>query len=111
MVAANTSFGPLKIAGSFYSTKTDGLDRVTSSSVEGGYDISDALNVGLQYARIDATSEQTLTSVFAKYALSKRTGLYATYLTGKNISSSFDTRGQAYSGNNNTTAVGVTHSF
>jgi predicted porin len=111
MIAANTSFGPLKVAGSVYSTKTDGADRVGSYSVEGGYALSDALNVGLQYGKIDATNEQTLTSVFAKYALSKRTGLYATYITGKNISSSFDTRGQAYSGNNNTTAVGVTHSF
>jgi predicted porin len=111
MLGASTKFGDLTIAGSYYNNKPTGADSVTSMSIEAGYGLTEALNVGLQYGKIDSAAEKTLTGVFAKYALSKRTLAYATFITAKNVSSSYDTRGEAYTGNNNTTAVGIAHSF
>jgi len=102
------------------SLTTMGGEKIGSYSVGLAYDLSDALNVSLQYAANDVTGgNQHLTGLGAKYTLSKRTFAYGSWTNASNgASSSFDNRiggtNALYGGNldsNRTIAVGVAHSF
>ncbi len=77
-------------SGSGISTGT----KIGSTSVSFAYKVSDALSTNLQYARNDAATEATLTSLGAQYALSKRTFVYATYGRGTGgVNAAFADRG------------------
>ncbi len=117
MFAANTKLGEIALTGSYHSYKAKDKKSVGSYSVEAGYNLTEAAMVGIQYGHIGTDTSKSLTGVFGKYALSKRTQVYATYITASNAPSSYDLRGETFSGggsrpgSNNTAAVGVAHSF
>jgi len=126
-ISANTALGGgLTAYGNYMSVKyndaaaTMGGEKVGSYSLGVAYDVSDALNVSLQYAANDISGgNQHLTGLSGKYALSKRTFAYASWTSATNgASSSFDNRigvtNAVYGGNldsNRTIAVGLAHSF
>jgi len=130
--SANYKMGPLTIAGNYMSSAYDDSAAsiaqnagitVKSWGLGAGYDVSDKLNVAIQYARNDITGgSQALTGTHAKYALSKRTSAYVSYTNATNgAASAYEGRVYASNvlgagGNNPTTsnrtmAVGVAHSF
>jgi len=126
-ISANTALGAgLTGYANYMSVKyndavtTMGGEKVGSYSLGVAYDVSDALNVSLQYAANDISGgNQHLTGLSGKYALSKRTFAYASWTSATNgASSSFDNRvgvtNAVYGGNldsNRTIAVGLAHSF
>ena len=115
--------GPLALSANYMSidyatTSTTDVSgtKVGSYGFGAGYDVSDKLNVALQYAKNNlASHNQALTGVHAKYSLSKRTFAYAAYTRATNgAQSSYEHRAFADNGStvgNHTTAVGVAHSF
>lgn len=130
-VSANTNVGGITIAGNYMSNKFEAdASSVNSWNIGAGYDVAPALNVSLQYARTggeaSATNNllatpaasrldsQSLYGLAAKYSLSKRTSLYASFTRATNgAQSAYDTRGSYTNtgADNRTTAVGVLHSF
>lgn len=128
-LSANTNLAGFTIAANYMNNKfTTDANAVKSWNIGVGYDVMPALNVSLQYARVggqaaaynivqDSTSaldSQTLTGLSAKYSLSKRTALYASYTRATNgAQSAYDARGTYTNtgSNNRTTAIGVMHSF
>ncbi len=119
---ATYKMGPVTLAGNYmsidYATAAPSLagTKVNSYGAGVGYDVSDKLNVALQYAKnnLDVNS-QALTGVHAKYSLSKRTSAYVSYTKGTNgAASSYEHRAFAVNNTtvgNSTTAVGLAHSF
>jgi len=93
--------------------------KIGSTSVSLGYKVSDALTTNLQYARNDDATSQSLTSVGAMYALSKRSSIYASYGKGTGgVNAAFADRannnfagGAIGTGSSTNIAVGVAHSF
>jgi predicted porin len=125
--------GPLTIAGNYMSSAYDAATAVTAGmrnvtvkswGLGAGYDVSDKLNVAIQYAKNDITGgNQALTGAHAKYSLSKRTFTYVSYTNATNgAASAYE--GRVYTTNvlidsattppttsNKTVVVGVAHSF
>jgi predicted porin len=93
--------------------------KIGSTSVSLGYKVSDALTTNLQYARNDDATSQSLTSVGAIYALSKRSSVYASYGKGTGgVNAAFADRannnfagGAIGTGSSTNIAVGLAHSF
>ncbi len=108
---ANTKLGSINVAGSYMSSKPQASADINSFSLEAGYDLTDALTVMAQYGENNAATKQRIAAISARYALSKRTFAYASYLDGKNVNTSFDTRSETATTGSNTTVVGVAHSF
>jgi len=132
-ISANYKMGPLTIAGNYMSSAYDAATAVTAGmrnvtvkswGLGAGYDVSDKLNVAIQYAKNDITGgNQALTGAHAKYSLSKRTFTYVSYTNATNgAASAYE--GRAYAANvlgagsagapttsNKTVVVGVAHSF
>jgi predicted porin len=127
--SANYKMGPLTIAANYMSSTyenagiSEHVGTVKSWGLGAGYDVSEKVNVGLQYAKNDITAgNQALTGVHAKYSLSKRTSTYVSYTNATNgAASAYEGRAYASNvlgggGNNPTTSnrtfvVGVAHSF
>ncbi len=129
--SANYKMGPLTIAGNYMSSaygasaSANMVDvTVKSWGLGAGYDVSDKLNVAIQYAKNDITGgNQALTGAHAKYSLSKRTFTYVSYTNATNgAASAYE--GRTYAANvlgagaasapttsNKTVVVGVAHSF
>jgi predicted porin len=123
---ATYKMGPMTLAGNYMSVDYDAAassmanTKVNSFGFGVGYDVSEKINLALQYARNDLdAAKQALTGVHAKYSLSKRTFTYASYTNGTNgAASSYEHRAFATNAtlggntdNNRTVAVGVAHSF
>jgi len=109
-INANTKIDALSFAGSYHQNKPVNGNGLSSFSLEAGYNLSDPLMVMVQYA--SGEQSRDLVAVSAKYALSKGTFAYASYLNAsKGVSSSFDTRGESFTRSNSTSIVGIAHSF
>jgi len=109
-INANTKIDAFSFAGSYHQNKPTNGANLGSFSLEAGYNISDPLMVMVQYA--SGEQSRDLVAVSAKYALSKGTFAYASYLNAsKGVSSSFDTRGESFARSNSTSIVGIAHSF
>jgi len=117
---ANTKFGAVSLAGSYHynqlqgstSTSLTGTRTIGSYSLEAGYNVSEPFMVMVQYAANDASTSASLWALSGKYAFSKGTFGYLSYLDGSaGVSSSFETRNETFSAGNKTTIVGVAHSF
>ncbi len=133
--SANYKMGPATVAANYMVTSYDALlSTTTMANVDvkswglgAGYDVSEKLNVALQYAKNDITGgNQALTGAHAKYSLSKRTFTYVSYTHATNgAASAYEGRANASNalgvdgllnnGNpmtsNRTIAVGVAHNF
>jgi len=125
-IGGNMPVGPLKLAAGFMmnnvhaSVADMGGTTVNSWNIGAGYDVSDALNVAIQYARNNiAGGSQSLTGIHGKYSLSKRSFAYLSYTNATNGAiSSYEGRvyysNAVYGGQtagNSTTAIGIAHSF
>lgn len=125
-ISANYNLGSIKLTGNYMTNRIDdgvatmGGIKVNSYGIGAGMDVSEALNVAIQYARNDIDGgEQALTGLHAKYSLSKRTFAYASHTRGTNgAMSAYEARiyntNVVYGGNtqsNATTAIGIGHSF
>jgi predicted porin len=119
---ANTKFGAVSLAASYHynelqgsaATSLTGTRTIGSYSLEAGYNVTDPLMVMVQYAANDASTKGSLWALSAKYALSKGTFAYLSYLDASTgVSSNFETRGDAGTTGaaNKSTIVGVAHSF
>jgi len=108
--------GPAQLAG----------DKVNSWGGGIGYDVSEQLNLGLQYAKNNVLAgKQSLVGAHLKYALSKRTFTYFSYTNATNgAASAYEGRafaasvqgatgpgGSTVTTSNHTAAVGIAHSF
>ena len=119
-ISANTTISGFTFAGSYISNKFEGESNTGSFNAGVGFDVQPNLNLSAQYAWNDGNNStalnQNLLAVAAKYTLSKRSFLYASYTRGTNgAQSNYDNRGAYTFGtsadNNRTTVVGVAHSF
>ena len=128
-LSANTNIAGFTVAGNYMSNKFDAdANSVKSWNLGVGYDVMPSLNVSAQYARTgsvasasnivvgaaSALDSQSLYGLSAKYTLSKRTALFASYTRATNgAQSAYDARG-AYENTgdkNRTISAGVVHSF
>ena len=119
-ISANTTISGFTLAGSYISNKFEGDTNTGSFNAGVGYDVQPNLNVSLQYAwnngDTSGAANQDLIGLAAKYSLSKRSFLYASYTRATNgAQSNYDNRGTYSLGdsslNNRTTVVGVATSF
>ena len=119
-ISANTTISGFTFAGSYISNKFEGESNTGSFNAGVGFDVQPNLNLSAQYAWNDGNNStalnQNLMAVAAKYTLSKRSFLYASYTRGTNgAQSNYDNRGAYTFGtsalDNRTTVVGVAHSF
>jgi predicted porin len=109
---ANTKIGALALAGSYHYYEPQTGAKVGSYSLEAGYNITEPFMVMVQYASGDQAKQRSLWALSGKYALSKGTFAYVSYLDASaNVSSSFETRGETFASGNRSTIVGVAHSF
>jgi len=109
---ANSKLGAVSLAGSYHYIQPQTGTKVGSYSLEAGYNVTEPLMVMVQYAANDKTTSASLWALSAKYALSKGTFGYLSYLDGSAaVSTSFETRNETFTAGNKTTIVGVAHSF
>jgi len=119
---ANSKLGAVSLAASYHynelqgssATSLTGTRTIGSYSLEAGYNVTDPLMVMVQYAANDASTKGSLWALSAKYALSKGTFAYLSYLDASTgVSSNFETRGDTGTTGaaNKSTIVGVAHSF
>lgn len=121
-ISANTAINGFTLAGSYISNKFEGDSNTGSFNAGVGYDVQPNLNLSVQYAwnngsSAATSSNQDLIGLAAKYSLSKRSFLYASYTRATNgAMSNYDNRGNynvlgTSADNNRTTVVGVATSF
>jgi predicted porin len=115
-LSANYKLGDVTLAGNWMTNKITTTDLKTGSyNIGAGYDLTDAVNVNLQFAHNDiAAANQSITALGAQYKLSKRTFIFAQYSNATHgAQSNYDERGSwAKSGSrNHTYSAGVAHSF
>lgn len=133
-LSGTTNFGELQLAANYMSIKLDPLvttgaatPTFGSLALGAGYNITPEFNASVQWARnSDAMNGTTpaITAFTGKYTLSKRTSIYASYLrASEGAQSNYDYRangiapafnqagGATAADSNNTTVVGIAHSF
>jgi len=121
VIGASTSFGDLTVAGNYNKHNVDSsaafaFPTASTSSylLSAAYKLQEALTVVGGYGANDLASDQSMTNVGLKYAMSARTYTYISYVRATGgAQSSLAQRGN-YStagANNATTVVGVAHSF
>lgn len=115
LLAASIPVGDLTLSGTAMSFTPTGGDANMSYSVSGAYPLTSGLTGSLQYASGEsaAGTKQSLTGLGLNYSLSKSTAAYFSYTLGTGgLSSSYSYRGNtSMADKNNTTAVGLIHSF
>ena len=132
VIGGSTSFGDLTIAGNYSSHKPDANSTNLMAGLNTGayllsaaYKLQEALTLVGGYAANDIDVDQALTNIGLKYDMSKRTFAYVTYVRGVGgAQSSLAQRARYFNGttqqvpaltgttdNNNTTVVGIAHSF
>ena len=109
---ANTKLGAVSLAGSYHYYQPQTGTKVGSYSLEAGYNVTDPLMVMVQYASGDQAASRSLWALSGKYAFSKGTFAYLSYLDASaNVSSNFETRNETFTAGNRSTIVGGAHSF
>lgn len=104
----------LSVSANYMSDKPESGTEVNSYALGVKYTLMAGTDAILQYAANDAsgTSEKTLTNLTLVHAMSKRTSLYATAASGKNVGSAIGNFANSYADKTNTTyGVGLAHSF
>jgi len=113
-VAGGYQMGAARIGGGYISVDTVGnTDKLNTYYLSLGYDVASNTNLSLNYARNNATVANSITSLGAKYGLSKRTYAYATIARADGASALYSSAATPSDGSTAVTGygVGVGHSF
>ncbi len=113
-IAGAYKMGPAHLGGGYISVDTVGAaDKLNTYYLSLGYDVASNTNLSLNYARNNATVAKSITSLGAKYDLSKRTYAYATIARADGASALYSSPANPSAGSTAVTGygVGVGHSF
>ncbi len=113
-IAGAYKMGPAHLGGGYISVDTVGqTDKLNTYYLSLGYDVASNTNLSLNYARNNATVANSITSLGAKYDLSKRTYAYATIARADGASALYSSVATPSAGSTAVTGygVGVGHSF
>jgi predicted porin len=113
-IASGYQLGAARIGGGYISVdNVASANKLNTYYLSLGYDVASNINLSLNYARNNATVANSITSLGAKYGLSKRTYAYATAARADGASALYSSAAVTSAGSTtvNGFAVGVGHSF